>query len=1190
MHFTKLRLAGFKSFVEPTELLIEPGLTGVVGPNGCGKSNLVEALRWVMGENRVKQMRGGEMDDVIFAGTTSRPARNLAEVALHIDNAGRTAPAAYNDQVEFEVVRRIERGQGSAYRVGGRDVRARDVQLLFADAASGSHSPALVSQGRIGAIIQAKPTERRQLLEEAAGITGLHSRRHEAELKLKAAEQNLARLDDVLRTLNDQLQALKKQARQAARYRSMSDLIRRAEALSLHLSWTEATASRQTAAERLAAAETSVAEIAGRAAHAATQLADAQSALPDLRKAEAEAAARLTRLGVAREQLDAEEQRINVALSDISARLAQLAADMERERTQAADAEAALARLAAERAEIESTDIAAADQAREVESELNGVRTDVETLDAELARATEAVAKAEAERASLAREIADLGERAQRLEARLAEAKAERERLEAVATQFDPQLRAAEDKVAAGEAALEAARAEAEAVDGRLRAVQEEEAGAREALRTAEGDLARIDAEAAALTAVLKGAASSQDYTPVLDQITAVAGYEAALGAALGDDLTAPLDASAPVHWSVIDVQGVPPALPPGVEPLSRYVTAPPALARRLAQIGVVETEVQGRDLARLLVQGQRLVSRDGALWRWDGLTARAGAPSASATRLAQRNRLDELTLARSTAAPVLDGARARYAAAQAATRDAQAQERQARETSRRLFAEVSAMRDARAALARQAAAEAARVAGLAEQIERLAQDLADHETRRETASQKLAALPDPSAARDKLVQDRAELGRRRSRLVELESTHDRLAREAEARMRRRADIANESTAWAARLDAARRQIDQLEERTAQATEEQTRLAARPAEIATERATLFEKLNAAEVERQQAADALAVAETAVSGADRHLKDVEIEHGAAREERVRCEAAVQQAEHDLTELAARIRERVDCAPEETLAIGGLEPGDELPGKEQIDARLERLVRERDTMGPVNLRAEQEMQDVEGQVNGLQAEKDDLVQAIARLRQGIASLNREGRERLMAAFETVNKHFQELFVKLFGGGRAHLSLAHPAPPPPPADAAGAVPGQGEGSPVPAEPAAPHREDPLEAGLEVFASPPGKKLQTLSLLSGGEQALTALALLFAVFLTNPAPICVLDEVDAPLDDANVDRFCALLDHISHSTGTRFIVVTHHRLTMARMDRLFGVTMAERGVSQLVSVDLRQAERMRATAQLTA
>jgi chromosome segregation protein len=546
------------------------------------------------------------------------------------------------------------------------------------------------------------------------------------------------------------------------------------------------------------------------------------------------------------------------------------------------------------------------------------------------------------------------------------------------------------------------------------------------------------------------------------------------------------------------------------------------------------------------------------------------------------------LTLARVAAAATAEGSRTRFAAAQGAGRDALTHDRAARDAAQRFYTELSARREARATLARKAAAEAARIAGLAEQIERLAQDLADHDTRRTTATQTLQALPDPAEARAKLVQDRTELGQRRTHLAELESTGDRLTREAEARTHRRADIATESQAWAGRLDAARRQLDQLAEREIQATEEQARLAARPAEIAQERGALIDRLRDAEAARQQEADKLAAAETAVAEADRQLKAVEAEHSAAREERVRCEGALQQAEHDREELTARIRERIDCAPEETLAIAGLEPGDELPGKEQIATRLERLIRERDTMGPVNLRAEQEMLDVESQVNGLQTEKDDLVQAIARLRQGIASLNREGRERLMAAFETVNKHFQELFVKLFGGGRAYLSLVQPPPPPPPpgsAEAAAAAAAGPDGVPAPEVPAA-HREDPLEAGLEVFASPPGKKLQNLSLLSGGEQALTALSLLFAVFLTNPAPICVLDEVDAPLDDANVDRFCALLDHISSTTGTRFIVVTHHRLTMARMDRLFGVTMAERGVSQLVSVDLRQAERMRATA----
>jgi chromosome segregation protein len=1122
------------------------------------------------------------MDDVIFAGTTSRPSRNLAEVSLLIDNAQRKAPAAYNDQTEFEIVRRIERGHGSAYRIGGREVRARDVQLLFADAATGAHSPALVSQGRIGAIIQAKPTDRRALLEEAAGITGLHSRRHEAELKLKAAEANLARLADVLTTLDAQHQALKKQARQAARYRSMSDLIRRAEAISLHLAWNDTTAGRNAAAERLTAAESVVAEIAGRAARAATELANAQSVLPDLRKAEAEAAARLTRLGLAREQLDAEEQRVVQALADTEARLVQLAADIERERGQAGDAEAALARLTAELSKIEDAEANAASTTAEIDGQLNTARFDVETLDTELARATETVAAAEAERASLSREVAELAERAVRLEARLTEARKQRATLEAAAAEFDPQVRAAKDKVTEAEAALAAAQEAAKTVEIQLRAAQDEETTARDVLRAAEADLARFDAEAAALIAVLKGP-DAHGHPPVLDQISVIPGYEAALGAALGDDLAAPVHDEAPTHWRAIDAIEEAPQLLTGIVPLSQYVTAPPALARRLAQIGVVEDPAQGPAAARYLLQGQRLVSRDGAMWRWDGYTIRAGAPSAAVMRLAQRNRLDELQAIRATAAGTVDAARAGFTAAQEMVRAAQSRDREAREAAQGLYAATTQARDLHAALAQQVAADAAKLAGLNGQMDRLAQDLADQAAQHDAATERLGRLPDTTAAREKLAQDRAELGRRRSRLNELESTRLGLTRETEARASRRSAIADEAKAWTGRLDAALRQLEQLAARRAQTIDERDRLAARPAEIATERNALMDRLNEAEAARRQEADRLAIAETAVADADRALKAVEAEHGTAREERVRCEAAVQQAEHDLQELTNRIRERLDCTPEETLSVGGLEPSDDLPSREQITTRLERLIRERDTMGPVNLRAEQEVEEIEVQIAGLQGERDDLVQAIAKLRQGINSLNREGRERLLAAFEAVNKHFQELFVKLFGGGRAHLSLVSPPPPPPPVPTPnpdGTMP-----EPLPVE-AAPHNDDPLEAGLEVFASPPGKKLQSLTLLSGGEQALTALALLFAVFLTNPAPICVLDEVDAPLDDANVDRFCSLLDHISRSTGTRFVVVTHHRLTMARMDRLFGVTMAEQGVSQLVSVDLRQAERMRATA----
>ncbi|HEX2113025.1 MAG TPA: chromosome segregation protein SMC [Alphaproteobacteria bacterium] len=1166
MQFTKLRLAGFKSFVESTEFLIEPGLTGIVGPNGCGKSNLVEALRWVMGENRVKQMRGGEMDDVIFAGTTSRPARNIAEVSLVIENQDRKAPAAYNDLTEIEIARRIERGQGSVYRIGGRDARARDVQLFFADIASGAHSPALVSQGRIGAIINAKPTERRALLEEAAGITGLHSRRHEAELKLKAAEANLARLDDVLRTLDTQYQGLKKQAKQAARYRNMSDLIRRAEAILYTLRWREATAARDAAAERLAAAERQVADITGRAAAVATELAESEAGLPALRKSEAEAAAALARLTIAREQLEAEEARVAAALTQAEARLAQLDADSARERNQAADAEAALRRVAVERQTLAAAEIEAADLARDTGAALNAQRVKVEEQDAAIARATESVAAAEAERATLRRTIDDLAQRIEKLRARLAAIEAERDTV-AAATIEAARHESAEARLRAAEEALDQAAAAQEAAEAARRAAQEEERGAREALRAAEAELGRIDAERAGLAKILKAVGTGDLFAPVVDQIRAVPGYETALGAALGDDLTAPIDASAPMHWRLVDTLGEAPALPLGAEPLANFVTAPAALARRLSQIGVVADEESGAIVARGLQQGQRLVSRSGALWRWDGFTVKAGTPTAAATKLAQRNRLSELEQPRAEAAALVEAAQARFAAAVEAGRAAETQDAAAREAARKAHGELQAARDAQAALAREAAAQSAKLAGLVEQAERLAADLAEHIARQQASEEKFAQIPDPSAAREQLAGDRAALATERAAFAELQATMHRLEREADARHQRVQTLAQDETQWQARAASAQRQIEILTERIAQTTAERDELANRPAQIAAERDALFEKLQGAEQARNEASDALAEAENATAEAERRLKAIENELGTAREDRVREEATAAQVAQALDELAQRIRERLDCAPEETLAAGGLDADDELPELRQIEARLERLTKERDTMGPVNLRAEQEAAELEQQMSTLQSEKDDLVRAIARLRQGIASLNREGRDRLLGAFETVNKNFQDLFVKLFGGGRAHLSLATTLPPE-----------------APDQP--PREVDPLEAGLEVMASPPGKKLQTLSLLSGGEQALTALALLFAVFISNPAPICVLDEVDAPLDDANVDRFCTLLEHIGTTTGTRFIVVTHHRMTMARMDRLFGVTMAERGVSQLVSVDLAGAERMRATA----
>jgi chromosome segregation protein len=1166
VHFAKLRLSGFKSFVDPTELVIEPGMTGIVGPNGCGKSNLVEALRWAMGENSAKRMRGGEMDDVIFGGTNGRPARNVAEVALALDNAELNAPKPYEEQPEIEIIRRIERGVGSDYRINGREVRARDVQLLFADAASGAHSAALVSQGRIGAIINAKPSERRMLLEEASGITGLHSRRHEAELRLKAAEANLVRLEDVLRALETQLESLKKQARQAGRYRRLSDHIRRAEAVLLHLRWQHVVAEHETAAARLRAAEIEVAERTTVSLEAGRKREAFAEELPGLRHEEAAAAAELQRLVLARQALEEEERRIIAAREAAEARVQQMASDIAREEALAADAKAALERLDAEAASLRAAQAEEGTAQDEAATALAAVTEEVATHEAHLTRLTEQIAANEAQRNALTR-------RSQEATARLARLTQRREEIARDVAAVEAQQIAAEitaeatAAVQAAEAEVARTRAETETGEATLRAAQEEEATARTPKEQAEAQRAKLATERHAL-AELVAAMGDKRYQPVLDSVKVDSGFEAALGAALGDDLTAPIDSSAPAHWYALGDYAESQSLPEGIAPLSNHVLAPPALSRRLAQIGVVDDHEAGARLQNDLKPGQRLVSREGGLWRWDGFRRTAGTPTAAAQRLRQRNRIAELDGLLATAEADLAQAVSTLQHAQSNVRRLSEDERSAREAAREAVGTLAVARNREAEIARATAGVASKLAALAEASERLAHDLAESEASATSAQQALADLPDPQEARDEAVNLRTLLAERRAVQLQQQGEHDRLKREAAARRQRLDTIDSELQSWRAREEAAGKQRDSFIARRDDLVREIEELTRRPAEIAAQREALAETIAASTAKRNATADALAQGETNLAEAEKELKAAESTLGLAREERVRCEGVRDQTQQNESALALHIKERLDCEPGATLALVGVEPSEELPSTEEAQTRFERLTRERDNMGPVNLVAEAEAAEVEEKLAGLIREREDLTGAIAKLRQGISALNREGRERLLAAFTQVNEHFTQLFTRLFGGGRAYLKLDRPTP------AEGEPEDGGENG------------DPLEAGLEIYASPPGKKLQTLSLLSGGEQALTALALLFAVFLTNPAPICVLDEVDAPLDDANVDRFCRLVEEIAESAGTRFLLITHHRLTMSRVHRLFGVTMAEQGVSQLVSVDLQEAEELRQTA----
>jgi chromosome segregation protein len=1151
VQFNKLRLTGFKSFVESTELSIQAGMTGIVGPNGCGKSNLVEALRWVMGETSAKRMRGGEMDDVIFGGSGNRPARNVAEVILTLDNADRRASSQFNDSDDLEISRRIDRGEGSTYKVNGKEARARDVQLLFQDISAGAHSTALVSQGRVGAIVNAKPTDRRSLLEEAAGITGLHTRRHEAELRLKAAEANLARLDDVIITLESQLGQLKKQARQASRYRNLQDHIRRAEAILFHLQWQDARQRLEYSEQTLMAAETAVVSLTSAAAIAATRQTEAATVLPSLRQAEAEAAAELQRLTIARGALDKEEERIAQARADADRQLRENEADHGRELALTNDAVAAAARLSDERAAIEETSGEEAAISEETQRRVEAAQAEVDESEAELGRLTQDLAAAEARAQALIRRLDELQQRRQRLGNRAQEVDAERQRLSAE-IENDAETSAARAAVAEAEAALEEAQAVLAEIEAQRGLAGEAETQARAQLSQAQDQRQRLKAEVDALSSIFANSDADM-WPPLIDSLTVAPGYETALAAALGDDLQASTDLGAPTHWREGQADAAAPSLPGNAEPLSRFVTGSVALGRRLAQIGVVEDEATCRALGPQLAQGQRLVSKDGAMWRWDGFTIAAGTETAAATRLKQRNRLRELEGTLQIAEAALAEVEAQFGSARDEAQGLIDRERNQRQTLQAAYNTARQARDAAARVEQRATQMQSRLAAIAEQAEAVAGDIAELEGQLEAAAAERAELPDLDQARHRINELRPEVAERRTRLVEARSALDRLQREAQQRQQRLLAIADELRSWENRSQRARAHLDELVERRAHIEAEIERLAALPEEIAQQRRDLMDLLEVSEEKRRNAADALAAAETALNEADRGLKGEEHKLIEAREQRVRAEAAIEQAKEAADTLTERIREKLECSPEEVLGLAELDPGEGLPARDETEQRLSKLLRERENIGPVNLRAETESNELDQQLAGMQTERSDLINAISRLRQGIASLNREGRERLLAAFELVNGHFTSLFTRLFGGGKAHLQLTE-------------------------------AEDPLDAGLEIFASPPGKKLQILSLLSGGEQALTALALLFAVFLVNPAPICVLDEVDAPLDDANVERFCNLVQELAEASGTRFLVITHHRLTMARMDRLYGVTMAERGVSQLVSVDLQEIAHLKA------
>ncbi len=1126
MQIKRLRLSGFKSFVDPADLRIEPGLTGVVGPNGCGKSNLLEALRWTMGENSAKSMRGAGMEDVIFAGTATRPPRDFAEVSLLAEVNGD----------ETEIVRRIERGAGSAYRIDGKDVRAKDVSLLFADAATGAHSPALVSQGRISAVIAAKPTDRRAMLEEAAGIAGLHVRRRDAEQKLRATEANLLRLDEVIADQEARAAALRRQARQAEKYRLLSTQIRVAEARMIFARWREAATAADLAKAEAIAAEARVAQASILQQQAATAQAQATETLAAARTAALEARDRSGEIAHQLAGLRAEEQAVSRRLADLAQAAARIADDRRREGALAHDAAEALARLDSERKALETaianaaTDLpireaALADAerlARDAEVALAQAlaRQAAEAADARVAHAAAAAARTRLDRAE--REVAQI---AQQLAALGDAAPLERDRDTAAAT-LAAALHQAE--------AARTAQADAEVAERAALSARDAAQATRAAARA---DLAALDSEAAAL----RRATERKGRDRLLDHVRAAPGYERALAAALGDDLEIGLDQQADTYWSDAAAD---PTTPPAAaaDRLIHHVTAPARLSPRLAHIIVLDTDDQ-----RPLAPGERLVTRTGQLRRWDGYVARQSG-AAAAERLERLNRLAAIDAALPAARDRVQAAEADLAREEATITAARTAARTAREQLARADATA---RDARTRQDR-ATAQLERLAGLRTDLDaraaRTAAERDDAARDHATAATALTALPDTSATAATVTSLQREAEHRRTAVAEARAARAAAERAGEDARNRLAAAQADVKSWRARAGDAARRIADMGKREAEIAAETAAIAARPDELAAAIADTAAAHDAARRTAEELAAAERNAESALRQSEEAARRAGETLSEAREARAGAAARAESQELRRVELGRVAGERFECpAPVLPEKIGF--DSAEIRSPQDEAAAHDKLVRDRERVGPVNLVAEQELAELEAGASGNAAEREELGQAVNRLRGSIGTLNREGRQRLLAAFEAVNGHFRRLFTTLFNGGQAHLELID-------------------------------SDDPLEAGLEIMAQPPGKRLQSLTLLSGGEQALTAVALIFGLFLTNPAPICVLDEVDAPLDDANIERFCDLLDRMSRETQTRYLIVTHNAVTMSRMHRLFGVTMIERGVSRLVSVDLQAAE----------